>query len=98
MDASTKNTSTPMSASKLERRILLGKLINVDIMGKPLKQLQADLESHADTASLSDIYDNVVAKLNEQPTPTDRVNTALSMVVAETTVEPTNEVAEVSAS
>ena len=98
MDASNKNTSTPMAASKLERRILLGKLINVDIMGKPVERRQADLESHADTASLGDIYDNVVAKLNEQPTPTDRVNTALSMVVAETTVEPTNEVAEVSAS
>jgi|14BtaG_2_1085337.scaffolds.fasta_scaffold104526_2 hypothetical protein len=91
----TTTTTTPVtkpnSAGKLERRILIGKLTGFDITGKPLAQLIAELSTHADSAVLTDVYDCVVSKLNEQPSPEQRVDTALAQAQAEMTtgkVEP----------
>ena len=72
-----------MIASKLERRILVGELLSADITGKPLKALEHDMSEHADAEALQTIYDKTVEKLNEQPSPQDRVQDALNLVKAD---------------
>ena len=72
-----------MIASKLERRILAGEILSADITGNPLKAVEHDIREHADAEALQTIYDKTVEKLNEQPSPQDRVQDALNLVKAD---------------
>ena len=68
---------------KLEKRIALGKILGVDITGQPLVALEKQLADHAESVALSELYERVLAELMKQPTPEQRVDTAITQVQAE---------------
>jgi hypothetical protein len=65
---------------KIEKRILIGKLLGVDITGKPLKQLEGELDDHAKSSTLKPIYTSAVDILTKS-TPEDRVTQALAKAI-----------------
>lgn len=66
-------------ASKLEKRILIGKLTDTDIEKKPLAELRTVMGEHEKADSLTNIYDETVKVLNES-TASERVDQALRKV------------------
>ena len=68
---------------KLEKRIALGKILDADITGQPLVALEKQLEDHAESKALSELYERVLTELAKQPTPEQRVDTAITQVQAE---------------
>ena len=69
-------------ASKLEKRILIGKLTDTDIEKKPLAELRTVMGEHEKADSLTNIYDETVKVLNES-TASERVDQALMKVAEE---------------
>tara|TARA_Y100000004_G_scaffold110388_1_gene123873 strand:- start:921 stop:1184 length:264 start_codon:yes stop_codon:yes gene_type:complete len=77
MPTKTSEKGLRMITSKLQRRILLGKIMDIDIDGLPYGLLKAKLSEHPDSESLTKVYDTAVEKLNEQPSAEDMVTKAL---------------------
>ena len=77
MPTKTSEKGLRMITSKLQRRIILCKIMVIDIDGLPYGLLKAKLSEHTDSKSLTKVYDTAVEKLNEQPSAEDMVSEAL---------------------
>ena len=68
--------------AKIEQRILIGNLLDIDISGKPLGELKTMLEESPKNEKLQPIYDKATKYLMDE-TPQDRVKKALGKVLAD---------------
>lgn len=72
--------------AKIEQRILIGKLLDIDITGKPLGELKAMLSDNPKKEKLEPVYESVTKILHSE-TPEERVSNALIQVLDDSVSE-----------